>query len=80
MSASIYPNPASGFVTIEYTGTTTELDVVIVNILGETMYSQHFHASKQIQRTVDVSAYPKGMYLVSIKAADGTITRKLIIQ
>jgi hypothetical protein len=56
----IYPNPASGSVMIEYSGEAAgEMALQIMNMLGEVMYDQQVHASKQFSKQVDISAYPK---------------------
>ena len=72
---NMYPNPANGsVVNFEYRDL-NEVEVSIYTILGE----QIFKANNAV-KTIDVSNFAAGMYLVQIKADGNTVTQKLIVE
>lgn len=80
LGVNIYPNPASNHFTIEFTGEKTgEMNLEVYNIVGEVMFTQHINVAKQLNKQIDVSTYPKGIYFVRIKGTEGTQTMKLIV-
>ena len=67
---SLYPNPVSDVLNIR--GNTTELSIVIYNILGkQVMRSRIFNS-------LDVSSLNYGIYLVELSNGQKTTRRKLI--
>jgi hypothetical protein len=78
----IYPNPASVETTLDlsnYTGS-NETIVTIQNLLGQTVFSTRPNTRETTQLNVDISAFPKGIYLVRAESSDKSSTKKLIIQ
>lgn len=77
-----YPNPASENVTIEYayTGNSSNVKLVIKNLVGATLYTKKLDANGNKVK-VDVSEYNAGIYFYSIEA-DGRplITKKLLVK
>ncbi|MDF2455837.1 MAG: type sorting protein [Cytophagaceae bacterium] len=71
---TLFPNPAQQQITIENNRTSqNETRLQIVSMIGEVWYQQELTEQKT---TVDVSTFPKGLYLVKI----GEATQKLVIQ
>jgi len=71
----VYPNPASSVVVIENSGVNARLD--LVRTTGEIAIQGNLNKG---QNTIDVSAVPSGIYLLSVTWEDGeTISEKLII-
>lgn len=69
----IYPNPASGQVTIEGSNVTK---VEVYSLLGQKLHEDYNRVS-----TIDVSKWNKGIYMVQITHRDGSInTQKLIVE
>ncbi|MES2836019.1 MAG: choice-of-anchor tandem repeat GloVer-containing protein [Bacteroidota bacterium] len=71
---SIYPNPSNGIFTI--VSAEKIRDVVIVNVLGETIYSSQINTSKT---EIDLSNQPEGVYFINLKTENGNATKKIII-
>lgn len=72
----VMPNPGNGLFTIR-TGTSAEmLDVVVYNLLGETIYAA---SSAPVNGNVqfDLSAYPAGTYLMQVRRGDMLYNERL---
>jgi endonuclease I len=69
----IFPNPVKDdFI---YVSSTQDLDVVIYNILGNTIAKKHISPNND---KVDVSSLSKGIYLIKLSSENGSVTKKLI--
>ena len=64
-SIDIYPNPANTTLTITSTDNIT--NVIISNIIGQTVYTNQFNSS-QVQ--VSVANLPTGVYFIKINGTD----------
>lgn len=69
----LFPNPANSHVVLEADESIET--VSIVNSLGQKVYEQTTIGRQQT--AVNISAWPKGIYLVTVRTAHGTATRKL---
>ncbi len=56
---SIFPNPSSNMLTVEFQNITTENQICIYNSFGSIVY-------KGVENTINVKEYPIGVYLVRI--------------
>ena len=74
---AIYPNPATGTVTI-LSGGISLLGVNVLNVLGEDVLDMPNLRESDI--TLDVSKLPSGTYFVQIETANGSVLRKVVIQ
>lgn len=74
---SIYPNPASDYITLSTNGATKEqISVIIYDINGRTMLNKQLSAGKGIHSsTLDISKLESGIYIINI---GGEISKKLI--
>jgi hypothetical protein len=80
---SVYPNPANGKTTIEFTIYNNEkVSFEIVNVLGEKVYSAPLksfnHGVNKL--TFDASKLDAGVYFYSIKTDRGTTSGKLVVE
>ncbi len=71
----IYPNPASGMVSIR-SGGTSILGITVLNVLGENMLSIPYSHSSDI--SLDLSKLPSGTYFLRIETPKGSVLRKVI--
>lgn len=71
MNISIYPNPTKGVV---YFKSETPLDIELYTVLGEVVME------KKGIHEIDLSRYPRGIYLLQLKASDMVLTKKIILQ
>ena len=73
---AVYPNPANGMVTIQLAAFIQKADIRIINVLGQVVYEENTGGTT---RQIDLSAYSKGLYTVSIENNGTKIFKKLII-
>jgi hypothetical protein len=74
----IYPNPATGELTIEFekqqtTGTTIEL----FDISGKVVYTTTINPG-ETQHQINLSSFEEGLYFIRISNTDYTVTKKVI--
>lgn len=72
-SISIYPNPTTGLLHIA--GIEGVYKVEVFNALQEAIFTKQLIGKDQI----DLSAYPKGMYLLKITTSDFSFTEKVVV-
>ena len=69
---SIYPNPTSDIITISAENLTIS-QINIYNQLGQQMPIDP-------GTSIDVSTFPKGLYIVEIETEDGTFREKILVE
>ncbi|MBW6483757.1 MAG: T9SS type A sorting domain-containing protein [Vicingaceae bacterium] len=74
-SISIFPNPTNGIFTISSTEEINEVEMF--NALGKAVYSKKV-TSKNI--TINLTPFPKGIYLVQIKTNTNSVTKKIVYE
>lgn len=76
---SVFPNPATNFVNIEYSGN-KDGAFQLFNVVGQSVFSQTLRAGDQ-KTSVDVSSFNSGVYFYTLQI-DGQVmeTKKLIIK
>jgi hypothetical protein len=79
-SFSIYPNPATGNVTIEHSLTQDNIRVSVYNVQGQNVLQHLEPSSASGKFDMDVSALPPGIYIVQISAGGATAVKKLVRQ
>ena len=76
---SIYPNPSNGIVKVGNAGNINVSSIKVVNVIGETIFSQLENSSKN-EFVLDLSELANGVYLVKITTDDNRVlTQKIII-
>jgi hypothetical protein len=74
----VFPNPTTDRVTIKTDETIHHINVYSLN--GQQMDAVSSQTNPSYQQTIDLSQYPKGIYLVEITFEDGSIVNKKIIK
>jgi hypothetical protein len=75
---NIFPNPSTGIITIAFAGNNTDKDVVeVFNIFGQKIVERK---SLQNNTRLDLSSYPKGLYLIKVTSGDRAITSKVVLE
>lgn len=69
----VYPNPANALMSVEAEGLER---VTIHNVMGQTVYKQHCSENGVVISTSDLVS---GVYTISIKAAQGTVTKRFTV-
>jgi hypothetical protein len=72
---TVYPNPATEFVTFDISNTSADALVSIYSLEGVKILSQQLS-----NKTVNISTLQKGMYLYQINAGGKISTGKLIVE
>ena len=78
-SFSVFPNPATNFINIEYSGD-KDGEFQLFNVVGQSVFSQRLRAGDQ-NSSIDVSSFRSGVYFYTLQI-DGTVMekKKLIIK
>jgi hypothetical protein len=78
----IFPNPSSGIFTIVNEGVSDEIRVSITDILGKPLKTLFLRKSESgyTMETLDLSGFPKGIYLIEFGNNSQLWTEKLIIE
>lgn len=72
---SIYPNPASDFININFDSSTKISEISIYNMLGNKLYSNNIDLRK-----IDISTFDSGLYLILISADNKKYLTKILKQ
>jgi hypothetical protein len=70
---SVFPNPTSERITIQYPGMNS---VTISNVVGQTVGSLEFQGTNQ--EVIDVSDLKEGVYLIILDTADGSVSSRFV--
>jgi hypothetical protein len=79
---SVYPNPTSGALTLtmETFGETQTLQLKVYSLIGQEMYSEAlspFSGYKQV--SLDLSKFPKGIYMVEVTNGEKTRLKRVSV-
>jgi len=77
----VYPNPANDIVNITYFGIdNSQLKFEIIDITGKVIYNNKFEiVSNKLNKTINLSDFPKGVYIIKATVSDKEMIDKLII-
>ena len=77
-SLEIFPNPTTDRVTIK----TDEMinSVSIYSLMGQQLDVAYSQTGQSHQQTIDLSMYPKGVYLIEVGFEDGNVVKERIIK
>jgi hypothetical protein len=73
---NIFPNPSNGILTIQ------SEDDEIINLVIQDLHGHHYFINSEVNSTrinLDFSAYPNGLYLLSIQTYKGVVQKKWIL-
>ncbi len=76
---SIFPNPSTGEVSITFLPNINSMNLKIYNAIGGVVLTKKINVSSSGETKINLSSKPEGIYLFEIKTAEGTITKKIII-
>ena len=72
-SLEVYPNPANTLMSVEAEGLQ---QVTICNVMGQVVMTQQCNEDGAVINTSDLAS---GVYTISVKAAQGTITKRFAV-
>jgi para-nitrobenzyl esterase len=78
---SVYPNPNNGTFHISFHGVATEnYKLELRNIIGVSVYEENLNdINGQFSKTIDVSSFGKGIYLIRLSNADMDVLKKIVV-
>jgi hypothetical protein len=81
-SVSVFPNPTSGITILSYKCTSVrDIDINVSDVSGRSMLtSKNKTVVGENSFPIDVSVFPKGIYMIKIVDKENTVVQKLIIQ
>ncbi len=74
----IFPNPTTDRVTIKTEKIFNSVNIYSMN--GQQIYIAKSQTGQALQQTIDLSKYPKGVYLIEVGFEDGNVVRQRIIK
>ncbi|MFB9052818.1 T9SS type A sorting domain-containing protein [Formosa undariae] len=78
---SIYPNPATDVLNVKISGLEADTPIRIFDMSGKLLYNQVIQSNASIMyNTLDVSRYPKGVYVLTIERRGIRLTKKLVLR
>lgn len=78
---TVYPSPSNGKFTLDFgTPDFSDLDISVVNLLGEIVYTRHIDALREEQLQLDLTGNAPGIYFIEINNKRERITRKIVIE
>ncbi len=80
LATQVYPNPASGSLTVEITENTEEtVQIELINIIGVSVKKQSLSPGIKTGE-FDVAGLPGGVYFLNVYTAKGSKTHKVVIK
>ena len=73
----VYPNPTNGVITISLKNIESEINIVIINVVGETIINKTLRDN---ETEIDLSNYSKGLYFIRLSKENETIVKKITVQ
>ncbi len=74
-----YPNPTNGKLQMVFTFPSGNYNLKIVNVLGQTIYSDNISISGKYTGNIDMSDYGKGVYFLTIAGKNSKAEKKIIV-
>jgi hypothetical protein len=77
----LFPNPSNGMAMLSFEANYSKsYNLVIMNSIGEVVYQENIkNFGGQFNKQLDLSAYGKGMYMVTVNSADFKAVKKLAL-
>ena len=76
----IYPNPSNGIFNIEINNAeNNKYFIKVFDVLGSVIYHKEINDTHSIKQQIDLSAYAKGIYFLSVESGYNVVTNRRII-
>ena len=78
-SIFVYPNPVSNSVNVEFnTENKNASTISVLNLLGETIYSEKVYTDKLLVHSIDVSNLSNGLYFITVQFPEHLVTKRIV--
>ena len=79
---SVSPNPTNGQFNIEFQGLKGDINIFIDDVTGKNIYRENNISidSETFIKSIDINAYPSGIYLIGIEHNGGIFNSKIVKQ
>lgn len=81
LTISVYPNPNDGQFKLEFEGLESDVEVTIVNALGQAVLQQDFIGHRgHLQSAIDMHSPAAGTYFLKLKIGDATVSKRILVR
>ena len=78
---SVYPNPSNGVFEVKLnSGGRVNGDINVIDATGRVVYSERIDIMNNYATTVNLSQFPKGLYTVQVKTAEGFAAKNVSVE
>lgn len=77
IALDLFPDPSSGMLSVPIENNSPQTNVCIYDALGKCVYNE---VTVKKNDDIDMSAHPKGVYLMEITSGDEKIVKKLVVE
>ncbi|MAR21076.1 MAG: hypothetical protein CMD25_03550, partial [Flavobacteriales bacterium] len=79
---TVYPNPTRGVFSLTYiTDKNEDISVEVIDAFGKRIFNDNrLEFSGEYNKQIDLSKYPKGVYIVQIYTATSYVSKRLVVQ
>ncbi|WP_066225436.1 T9SS type A sorting domain-containing protein [Formosa haliotis] len=78
---SVYPNPTSDILNIKIAGLEHSSPVQIYDMSGKVLYNEVIESDGSLmKKTIDLSSYPKGFYMLTLYRYGRPISKKIVLK
>lgn len=79
---NVFPNPATDALQVNFrVDNNQSVKMQLVSVTGDAVYSSELsNISGEISKSIDVSAFAKGVYILNLSSAEGSVNEKVIIK
>jgi len=78
----VFPNPATNGLNVNFKLEQVQtVEMRLVNVTGEAVYSNVLtNVNGTVNNNIDVSTFAKGIYILNLRSAEGTVNKKVIVK
>ncbi len=79
----VFPNPSSGIfnLSVKLTNTKKNIVITVYDLIGKVVYTESLkNISGQVNQSINLNSFGKGMYLLNVQLDDVMLSKKLIKQ
>lgn len=79
---NVYPNPVTDALNVNFNVEQNQtVEIRMMSVTGETVYSNILsNVNGEINNSIDVSNFAKGIYILNLSSVEGTVNKKVIVK